>query len=111
MLAMDASLSMRVKDVQPTRMVAAQEAAKTFLHELPRNIEVGMVTFAASAQVAQQATFDRPSLISAIDAIQMQIGTAVGSAIVVCLAELFSGSRHRSGRDDLRRPAQGAEPG
>jgi Ca-activated chloride channel family protein len=31
MLAMDASLSMRVKDVQPTRMVAAQEAAKSFL--------------------------------------------------------------------------------
>ena len=89
MLAMDASLSMRVKDVQPTRMVAAQQAAKTFVHELPRNIEVGMVTFAGSAQVVQQATVDRPSVISAIDAIQMQMGTAVGSAIVVCLAELF----------------------
>lgn len=89
MLAMDASLSMRVKDVQPTRMVAAQEAAKAFLRELPRHIEVGMVTFAANAQVAQQATTDRPALIGAIDAIQMQIGTAVGSAIVVCLTELF----------------------
>jgi Ca-activated chloride channel family protein len=89
MLAMDVSLSMRVKDVKPTRMVAAQEAAKSFLHELPRNIEVGLVTFAASAQVAQQATTDRPSLIGAIDAIQMQTHTAVGSAIVLCLAELF----------------------
>jgi len=89
MLAMDVSLSMRVKDVKPTRMVAAQEAARSFLHELPRNIEVGLVTFAGSAQVAQQATTDRPSLIGAIDAIQMQMGTAVGSAIVLCLAELF----------------------
>ena len=50
---------------------------------------MGIVTFAGSAQVAQQATLDRPALIGAIDAIQMQIGTAIGSAIVLCLAELF----------------------
>jgi Ca-activated chloride channel homolog len=89
MLAIDVSLSMRVQDVKPTRMVAAQEAARTFLRELPENIQVGIVTFAGSAQVAQQATIDRSSLVGAIDAIQMQMGTAVGSAIVVCLAELF----------------------
>jgi Ca-activated chloride channel homolog len=89
MLAIDVSLSMRVRDVKPTRMVAAQEAARAFLHELPPNIQVGIVTFAGSAQVAQQATIDRPSLIAAIDAIQMQMGTAIGSGIVVCLAELF----------------------
>jgi Ca-activated chloride channel homolog len=89
MLAIDVSLSMRVKDVQPSRMVAAQEAARGFLQDLPANIDVGIVTFAGSAQVAQQATLDRPSLIAAIDAIQMQRGTAIGSAIVLCLAELF----------------------
>jgi Ca-activated chloride channel family protein len=59
------------------------------LKDLPANIDVGIVTFAGSAQVAQQATLDRPSLIAAIDAIQMQRGTAIGSAIVLCLAELF----------------------
>jgi len=89
MLAMDVSLSMRVTDVKPTRLAAAQEAAKTFLGELPKGIEVGLVTFAASAQVVQPATTDRAALASAIDAFQMQIGTAVGSAIVVCLSELF----------------------
>ena len=89
MMASDVSLSMRVKDVKPTRMVAAQEAARSFLNELPKHIEVGIVTFAGSAQVAQQATTDRPSLIGAIDAIQMQMHTAIGSAIVLCLAELF----------------------
>ena len=47
------------------------------------------MSFAGSAQVAQQATLDRPALVAAIDAIQMQMGTAVGSAIVLCLAELF----------------------
>lgn len=89
LLAMDVSLSMRVTDVKPTRMVAAQDAAKSFLKELPKGIEVGLITFAGSSQVAQAATLDRASLVTAIDAFQMQMGTAVGNAIVLCLAELF----------------------
>ncbi len=89
MLAMDVSLSMRVSDVKPNRMVAAQEAAKTFLKDLPKDIEVGLVTFAGSSQVAQAITKDRAMLVSAIDGIQMQVGTAVGNAIVQSLAELF----------------------
>ena len=88
-LAMDVSLSMRVADVKPTRLAAAQEAAKSFLRDLPRDIEVGLVTFAGSSQVAQRATLDRASLVAAIDAFQMQMGTAVGNAIVLSLAELF----------------------
>jgi len=113
MLAMDVSLSMRVSDVKPSRLAAAQEAAKLFLRDLPRNIDVGLVTFAGTAQVAQAATLDRASLVSAIDAFQMQYGTAIGNAIVVCLAELFPDQginlgemtfgprqRARSGRDD-----------
>ncbi|HEY6135209.1 MAG TPA: VWA domain-containing protein [Rubrivivax sp.] len=89
LLAIDISRSMRVEDVKPNRMVAAQEAAKAFLSEVPKHIEVGLITFAGSAQVAQRATIDRPSLVAAIDAIQMQLGTAIGSAIVVSLSELF----------------------
>lgn len=89
MLAMDVSLSMRVSDVLPTRLVAAQEAAKLFLRELPARIEVGLVTFAASTHVAQRATLDREAVVAGIDAFQMQMGTAVGNAIVMCLAELF----------------------
>lgn len=89
MLAIDVSLSMRVSDVQPNRLAAAQEAAKLFLQELPRHVEVGLVTFAGSSQVAQRATLDRAALVAAIDGFQMQRGTAIGSAIVQCLSELF----------------------
>ncbi len=89
LLAIDVSLSMRVGDVKPSRMVAAQEAAKSFLAEVPGHVEVGLITFAGTAQVAQRATLDRPTLLGAIDAIQMQYGTAIGNAIVVCLSELF----------------------
>jgi len=91
LLALDISRSMRVADVEPTRMAAAQAAAKAFVGDLPEQIEVGLVTFAGTAQVAQQATLDRAPVVAAIDAIQMQFGTAVGNAIVVCLAELFPG--------------------
>jgi Ca-activated chloride channel homolog len=89
LLAIDISRSMRVGDVQPSRMVAAQDAAKVFLGEVPAHIEVGLVTFAGTAQVAHRASIDRPGLVAAIDAIQMQYGTAIGNAIVVCLSELF----------------------
>lgn len=88
-LAMDVSLSMRVNDVKPTRLEAAQDAAKSFLRDLPKQVEVGLVTFAGSSEVAQRATLDRASLVAAIDAFQMQRGTAVGNAIVQSLAELF----------------------
>jgi Ca-activated chloride channel homolog len=116
MLAMDVSLSMRVTDVQPTRLAAAQEAAKLFLRDLPRGIEVGLVTFAGSSQVAQAATLDRTPLVEAIDGFQMQYGTAVGNAIVLCLAELFpdhgldvgemtfGNKRHGRSLDDKAKP-------
>ena len=88
-LAMDVSGSMRATDVQPNRLVAAQNAAKAFLAELPRHVKVGIVAFAGSAQVAQIPTLNREDLVSAIDRFQMQRGTAIGNGIVLSLATLF----------------------
>lgn len=90
-LAMDVSLSMRATDVEPNRFVAAQEAAKAFLAELPRNVKVGIVAFAGTASVVQPPTLSREDLVAAIDKFQMQRATAIGSAIVVSLAEIFPG--------------------
>jgi len=88
-LAMDVSGSMRATDVKPNRMVAAQEAAKSFLAELPRHVKVGIVAFAGSAQVAQLPTVNREDLVTAIDRFQLQRATATGNAIVISLATLF----------------------
>ena len=88
-LAMDVSGSMRATDVQPNRLVASQNAAKAFLKELPRHVKVGIVAFAGSAQVVQPVTLSREDLNVAIDKFQLQRATAIGSAIVVSLAELF----------------------
>ncbi|MGC3985989.1 MAG: VWA domain-containing protein [Pseudorhodoferax sp.] len=88
-LAMDVSGSMRATDVQPNRLVAAQNAAKAFIADLPRHVRVGIVAFAGTAQVVQPATLSREDLVVAIDKFQLQRATAIGSAIVVSLAELF----------------------
>ena len=88
-LAMDVSGSMRATDVKPNRLVASQEAAKAFLTELPRKVRVGIVAFAGTASVVQPPTLSREDLVAAIDKFQMQRATAIGSAIVVSLAEIF----------------------
>ncbi|MBK0394605.1 VWA domain-containing protein [Ramlibacter algicola] len=88
-LAMDVSGSMRATDVQPSRLEAAQAAAKAFLAELPRHVKVGIVAFAGSAQVAQLPTVNREDLVTAIDRFQLQRATATGNAIVISLATLF----------------------
>jgi Ca-activated chloride channel homolog len=88
-LAMDVSGSMRATDVQPNRLVAAQNAAKAFIAELPRHVKVGIVAFAGSAQVAQLPTTNHDDLVTAIDRFQLQRATATGNAIVISLATLF----------------------
>jgi Ca-activated chloride channel family protein len=89
MLAMDVSGSMRAEDVQPNRLVASQEAAKAFVNNLPREVKVGVVSFAGTAAVVQAPTTSRDDVIAAIDRFQLQRGTATGSGIVLSLATLF----------------------
>ena len=88
-LAMDVSGSMRAEDVKPNRLVASQEAAKSFVNNLPREVRVGVVSFAGTAAVVQAPTTSRDDVIAAIDRFQLQRGTATGSGIILSLATLF----------------------
>ena len=88
-LAMDVSGSMRATDVEPSRLVAAQNAAKAFIAEQPENVRIGIVAFAGTATVAQAPTRNREDLVAAIDRFQLQRATAIGSAIIVSLATIF----------------------
>ncbi len=89
MLAMDVSGSMRAEDVKPNRLVASQVAAKAFVENLPREVKVGVVSFAGTAAVVQAPTTSRDDVIAAIDRFQLQRGTATGSGIILSLATLF----------------------
>jgi Ca-activated chloride channel family protein len=88
-LAMDVSGSMRAADVQPSRIEAAQAAAKAFIADTPANMRIGIVAFAGTANVVQPATFSRDDLNAAIERFELQRGTAVGSGILVALKMLF----------------------
>lgn len=90
-LAIDVSGSMKATDIKPTRLAAAQAAARTFVDEQPRGTRIGIVAFAASASVVQHPTHDRDAVRTALDRLQTQPGTALGSGIVVALASLFPG--------------------
>jgi Ca-activated chloride channel family protein len=88
-LAMDVSGSMRATDVEPNRLVAAQNAAKAFIADQPDSVRIGIVAFAGTATVAQAPTRNRDDLVAAIDRFQLQRATAIGSAIIVSLATIF----------------------
>jgi Ca-activated chloride channel homolog len=88
-LTMDVSGSMRATDVDPSRIGAAQVAARAFVEDLPSRTRIGVVSFAATASVVQPPTNNREDILGAIDRFQLQRGTAVGSGILVSLKLLF----------------------
>ncbi|MCC6868508.1 MAG: VWA domain-containing protein [Burkholderiales bacterium] len=88
-LAVDVSLSMGADDVEPTRLTAAQAAARAFVEERPRDVRVGLVAFGGNAIVVQQPTTNRDDLLAAIDRFELQRGTATGSALYAALATLL----------------------
>ncbi|MEO8676337.1 MAG: VWA domain-containing protein [Casimicrobiaceae bacterium] len=88
-LAMDVSGSMRATDVKPSRIVAAQEAARGFIADQPKTTRIGVVSFAATASVVQSPTHSREDILGAIERFQLQRGTAIGSGILVSLKTIF----------------------
>src|SRR5262245_37303349 len=65
-LAIDVSGSMRAADVEPTRIEAAQAAARAFVGEQPRGTRIGVVAFAGSAALVQAPTSNRSEVLAAI---------------------------------------------
>ncbi len=89
-LAIDVSLSMQAADVAPTRIEAAQQAAKAFIRELPPAYNLGIVSFARSAQVLVPPTKDREAALQAIDSLQLAEATATGEAVFTCLEAIHN---------------------
>ena len=84
-LALDVSRSMTATDVRPTRLAAAQAAARRFLELVPETVRVGVVTFATTARVVAPATHDREAVVAALEEVRPGEGTALGEALVLAL--------------------------
>ena len=109
-LSMDISGSMRASDVSPKRITAAQIAARDFISEQPPGARIGLVAFSTSAMEMQAPTLNREDLLAAVDRLEPQRFTAVGSGILVALKSIFpdadidvGGFRGDQGRGDIGR--------
>jgi Ca-activated chloride channel family protein len=84
-MAIDTSLSMKADDVRPTRIKAAQRAARQFIDQLPPKINLGLVTFNGTAVVRVSPTTDREAVRDAVDQMRLGERTAIGEAIYASL--------------------------
>lgn len=97
MMAIDTSLSMEATDVAPTRLKAAQNAAKEFVRILPPRLNVGLVTFNGTALVKVAPTQDREELLAAIDQLRLGERTAIGEAIYASLDAIKAAPKASNG--------------
>ena len=81
-LVVDVSGSMSAEDIKPTRLIAAQQAIKRFLDELPSKYRVGLVTFSSEPFVASPLTHDRAAVMQSLQfGESFGRGTAIGDAL------------------------------
>lgn len=85
LLALDVSGSMCSTDVQPNRLVAAQEAARKFVEAQDDGSRIGLVTFSGIAALVVEPTTDKEALLAALESLSTGRGTAVGLAILTAV--------------------------
>jgi Ca-activated chloride channel family protein len=99
-LAIDTSLSMEATDVAPSRIEAAQQAALSFIEELPPQINVGLVSFDGVARVRVTPTTDRQPVRAAIETLELGPATAIGEAIFAGLDAIATAPTYGDPGDD-----------
>jgi Ca-activated chloride channel family protein len=100
MLVIDVSQSMRATDVAPSRLVAAQEAAKQFADQLTPGINLGLIAFAGTATVLTSPSTNRAATKAAIDQLQLADRTATGEGIFTALQAIATVGAVMGGGDE-----------
>ena len=100
MLTIDVSQSMRATDVEPSRLVAAQEAAKQFADQLTPGINLGLIAYAGTATVLVSPTTNRDATKAALDKLQLADRTATGEAIFTALQAIATVGAVLGGGDE-----------
>lgn len=97
MLAIDVSLSMKAKDVEPTRLKAAQQAARQFADGLTPGVNLGLVSFAGTSSVLVSPTAQRQGVKDAIGDLRLAESTATGEGLYAAMRAIKSFSSRVQG--------------
>jgi Ca-activated chloride channel family protein len=81
-LTMDVSGSMRFRDVRPSRLSAAEDAAVQFIQRQKSTTNIGLVAFSGFAELIMPPTTDQDALQTAIQSLTTGRATAIGSGIL-----------------------------
>lgn len=87
-LVIDVSRSMNATDVAPSRIKAAQAAAKKFADELTDGINLGLISFAGTAATLVSPTPDHNATKAAIDKLRLDDKTATGEGIFAAIQQI-----------------------
>jgi Ca-activated chloride channel homolog len=97
MLVFDVSGSMMIQDMSPSRIMAAKQAAHTFVRALSESVQVGVISFNNTAVLRTPLTHDHAIVQQAIDALNAGGGTAIGDGLNAALDQLQQAPRDQNG--------------
>ena len=81
-LAIDVSRSMCAADIAPNRLLAAEDAAASFIERQSADAQIGIVAFSGFAEIIQAPTTDRKLLLDALHSLVTGRRTGIGSGIL-----------------------------
>lgn len=90
MMAVDVSLSMLARDLEPDRLTALRGIAKEFVSKRPSD-RIGLVTYSGEALTKVPVTSDHQVVIDELNnlnPVELQPGTAIGEGLSVAVSHL-----------------------
>ena len=75
----------RPRRAEPSRFLAAREAARAFTENLPARFRLGLLSFAGTATVLVPPTSDREPVLQSLDNLRLGPRTAIGEAIFAAI--------------------------
>ena len=110
LLAIDVSLSMAATDVAPTRLAAAQAAMASFVKSQPASVRIGIIAFGGTAHVVQFPTANKRDVLAALDRLELQQYTGIGTALIASVLTLHPMAGVENGNDIFANGWESAAP-
>ena len=88
-LSIDVSGSMFAQDVEPNRMEATKEAARSFVETQPSGVKIGIVSFSDFGALVAPPDDDRRQALESISRLRPQRGTNIGAGLAVALDAIY----------------------